>query len=389
MIRTLYRPSGATAPAARTAFLDNLKVFLTVLVVMHHAGQPYGPTGGAWPVMHAEKFRLLGPFFHINASFFMGLFFLVSGYFLPAAYERRGAAGFLRERLRRLGIPVLLFGAAFMPLARHLVGGKPWADCFWPFEWAHLWFLGHLLVYSAAYVLYRACFPRAAADADATTPFPGPGRLLGYALLLALASTVLRIWYPIDLWVRIAGVPAELAHLPQYLSLFVFGILAASHRWLERIPPASGRAWLLAGAGLVTWRFGYTLFHGQYLGGDGLLFDYAWNQWEALLCVALCVGLPYAFRAHVAGAGAGARFLARHAFLVYILHLPVLVFIQMALEKTALGPLTLTLLSGTLTLLLCYGWSGVIDAVRKWKSRPPLPRAGEGWGAGGREGTAV
>ena len=350
-------------PTSRTAFLDNLKVFLTFLVVIHHAGQPYGPTGGSWPLFHAEKFRLLGPFFHINASFFMGLFFLISGYFLQAAYERRGPAGFLRERLRRLGIPVLIFGGIFVPVAHHFVSGIPWDDCFWPFEWGHLWFLGHLLVYAAAYSLYRALGygPVGARNPDA--PFPSNGRLFCFAVVLALVSTVVRIWYPIDLWLRM-GVPAEIAHLPQYLSLFVLGIVAAPYRWLERIPVATGRAWLVIGGLLIAWRFGYTIFHGQYVSHTGLLVDIFWTQWEALLCVSLCVGLPYAFRRHGASTQPWVRFLARHAFLVYVLHLPVLVFIQMALEKSTLGPLTLTLVSGASTLVICLACGRVADAVR-------------------------
>ena len=33
--------------AQRDHYLDNLKVFLTILVIFHHAGQAYGD-GGAW-----------------------------------------------------------------------------------------------------------------------------------------------------------------------------------------------------------------------------------------------------------------------------------------------------------------------------------------------------
>jgi hypothetical protein len=39
----------------------------------------------------------------------MGLFFLVVGSLTPKAMARRGAAGFLRERLVRLGLPLLVF----------------------------------------------------------------------------------------------------------------------------------------------------------------------------------------------------------------------------------------------------------------------------------------
>ena len=37
------------------AYIDSLRVALIVLVVAHHAAQPYGPTGGAWPIAHPEQ----------------------------------------------------------------------------------------------------------------------------------------------------------------------------------------------------------------------------------------------------------------------------------------------------------------------------------------------
>jgi glucans biosynthesis protein C len=49
-------------------------VFLTLLVITHHAAQPYGSTGGRWLIFNAEQVDL-GAFFATNAAFFMGLFF--------------------------------------------------------------------------------------------------------------------------------------------------------------------------------------------------------------------------------------------------------------------------------------------------------------------------
>lgn len=40
----------------------------------------------------------------------MGFFFLLSGYFAAISYERKGAVRFARERLLRLGIPLLVYG---------------------------------------------------------------------------------------------------------------------------------------------------------------------------------------------------------------------------------------------------------------------------------------
>ena len=42
-------------------------------------------------------------------SSLLGLFFLMGGYFTPRSHDRKGVSAFWRERLRRLGIPLLLY----------------------------------------------------------------------------------------------------------------------------------------------------------------------------------------------------------------------------------------------------------------------------------------
>lgn len=353
-----------TAPSRDTAF-DMLKLFLALLVVFHHAGQPYGPTGGSWPIMHAEKFRPLGPFFHTNASFFMGLFFLISAYFLPAAYDRKGARRFLAERFRKFLLPILVFGLVVFPALKILVMGKPWNEAFLPFEFGHLWFLGHLLAYALLYGAYRQWRPESPPAED--RPFPPLAALLAYGVLLAAVDLVVRHWWPTDLWGRFVLV-AEVAHLPQYASLFLFGLIAARYRWLERIPPATGRACLGLLAAAILVRAAHFVVHFEILRRDGLVPDLLWELWESSVCVGACIGLIHLFRRHAARAGAGLRFAARQAFALYVLHLPVLVAIQFALEGTALDPLSLTLLSGFATTVLCLALSGSAEwlASAKW-----------------------
>lgn len=352
----------------RNAGIDYLKIFLTLLVVLHHAGQPYGPTGGPWPLSHAEKFALLGPFFHINASFFMGLFFLISGYFMPAAFDRMGAGRFLAQRLWRFGVPIALFTLGFMPVARHFAEGRPLVECFLPIQWAHLWFLGHLLIYAALYAAGRAIVDArtrlAPPPAVARRAFPAAPWIVAYCMALALASLAVRVNYPIDRWVNF-GVPAEPAHLPQYVSLFWIGVLGARHGWLERIPAVTGRVWLAVGGAMVGLRYAFSAFHDLLPDDDGLWFDFAWCQWEALLCVGLCIGLPYAFTTWAGRARAATRRLADNAFAVYVVHLPILVLVQMAMERSALGPLTLTLLTATVTALASYGLAFAVARLRR------------------------
>ena len=85
----------------RLLYLDNLKVCLTVLVIFHHAGQAYGD-GGGWaytPSNPAEVMPWIWHFFSVNAAFFMGMFFLISGYFVPASYDKQGASVFVQKKL--------------------------------------------------------------------------------------------------------------------------------------------------------------------------------------------------------------------------------------------------------------------------------------------------
>src|SRR5208337_962145 len=140
------------APTTRIYFLDNLKVLLTVLVVLHHAAQPYGPGGGWWIASDPYSivdFLVLGIFMAVNASYFMGLFFMISAYFVPASLERKGASKFIKDRSVKLGVPILIFFFGVFPVMGYLLDGKP------SITLGHLWFLALLLIFSAVYVAYR------------------------------------------------------------------------------------------------------------------------------------------------------------------------------------------------------------------------------------------
>ena len=103
-----------TSSRTRLAYVDKLRVAFVMLVVAHHAAQAYGPTGGGWPVTNPTTSQFLKPFFDVNPMFFMGLFFLISGYFVPGAFDRKGAGAFLKTRLLRLGLPALVLGVFVM-----------------------------------------------------------------------------------------------------------------------------------------------------------------------------------------------------------------------------------------------------------------------------------
>ena len=343
--------------SARLAFIDNIRAFLTILVIAHHAGQTYGPTGGDWPVFAAERAGILGPFFSVNAAFFMGLFFLISGYFLPGACDRKGAGPFLRDRALRLGLPLLVFGlAVFGPLTFLDYAGSPegagrsFPSYFfrvylgeWRVEFAHLWFIAHLLVYAAGYAAWRRFARPAARRSGRPSPVPGPRAIALYTVALALATFAVRVRFPVDRWVNLGIVPVEIAHLPQYLSLFIIGVLAARGDWLRRLPTATGLTLLAIGLTEAALRYAYGsggrgLLPGLLADGGFNRGSLVWSAWEAIICVGLCAGLLTLARERCNAQGAIRRGLAANAYAAYVLHLWPVVGLQFALASVALPP---------------------------------------------------
>jgi len=95
-------------PRTRLFHIDNLRIYLTLLVIVHHAAIAYGGSG-SWPVrdpsVDAISPIFLVFFMAINQTYFMSAFFLLAGYFTPRSLERKGSRRFLIDRLIRLGIP--------------------------------------------------------------------------------------------------------------------------------------------------------------------------------------------------------------------------------------------------------------------------------------------
>ncbi|WP_293405568.1 acyltransferase family protein [Phenylobacterium sp.] len=325
-------PTGA---ASRLAYLDQLKLLLVALVVVHHAGQPYGPPED-WPLRSAAAGLPLGAFFEINGAFFMGLFFLISGLFLPLAVDRLGAFKAVCARVFRLGTPlvflsVLVFGPisyatgprrdAFVTyMLRDYVGAGA-------FQVGHLWFLSWLLVMVAAYGACRMVWRRPAA---ATPKPPGHLALLAAAAALAATSAIVRIWYPVGLWADLAPlVRVEAGRLPQYLLLFAGGLAAGRSGWLQTFPTGRGLVWLVLGLAAACLRLVQPWLVPMP--------SWAWLAEEAVIGIGLSVGLLVLSRALLDQPSTMLSELARDAFGVYLIHVFLVVGLQFALEATSVG----------------------------------------------------
>ena len=108
----------------RLVFIDNLKLNLIILVILHHIVIAYGASGG-FPIIEGATDKIspiiFTMFTAINQSFFMSLFFLLSGYFLVASLAKKGNFKFIKDRLVRLGIPLVGYILLVAPIVDYLV----------------------------------------------------------------------------------------------------------------------------------------------------------------------------------------------------------------------------------------------------------------------------
>ncbi|MBB6171720.1 fucose 4-O-acetylase-like acetyltransferase [Nocardiopsis mwathae] len=366
-------PQAPEAPAVRLFYIDNLRILLTVLVVLHHVALTYGNIP-MWfytePAQDASG-TALDLLVVFNQAFFMGFFFLISGYFVPGAHDRRGGRAFFRARLVRLGIPLLLFLVLLRPFVTAYIYLEYASEApywlFYIFSWdpGPMWFVETLLVFCLGYLLIeRFRRPRAAEVGQATAPAPlradtpRPLPLLlaaiGFVIGLAVLTYLWRIPVPIGTYWPVVGLPTPF-FLPQYVILFGVGVLAYRRGWAERIPTWAGWAGLAAAVAAA-------LAHVPLSGwlGEATMQPGSWQSlvdalWEQTYAVGIIVALIVLFRARVNRQGPLARFLSDNAYAVYFLHPVVLVGLGVALggwEATAVAKFAVV---GLLALALCWG----------------------------------
>ena len=368
-----------TQTAVKTAkhlhYLDHLRVAVTVLVIAHHASQAYAPLSGAWPISNPTKSAVLDPFQAVNAAFFMGLFFVISGYLAPGAYDRRGAGAFLKTRFIRLGLPALVFAVfvfgpmEYLGMRERLSLGKFISHLHrsgWRGLYFHLWFLLHLLVYSVGYALWRLVTKRINVRARSNGKLPWHAVLLVFVIIFALITRVVRFRYDINQWVPLLYlIPTEVAHLPQYIGMFVLGVLAYRFKALDRLPTAVGMVWLgigviSAGWFYVDFLFGKSLMMSLPIRGKGV-GPLVWSAWEALTCVGLGVGLLVLFREWInKKAGRLMSAVTRAQYGAYIIHFLVVFGVQAGLADLPLPAFVKFVLATTFGAILSFGISHLV-----------------------------
>jgi glucan biosynthesis protein C len=361
----------------RLPFLDNLKVLLTAMVVLHHAAITYGAPGG-WYYNEIDTGQLDVPsllvfvvFVAVNQAYFMGLFYLISGFFTPGSADRKGAAAFVKDRLLRLGVPIIMYAFLLAPVLRYGLSAaaeKPlptFAElpAFFireglRWEIGPLWYAEWLFFFSVVYLLGRWVAQRRDGKTRAAPGFPGHRAILALAVVVGAVNFIVRLGFPIGS--EIQPLNMQLSFLFQYICLFAAGAAAYRGNWLSRISAEAGKAWTRAAAILILC---LPLLFLASIGLDGdissALGSWHWQAfvyalWEQITGMAVIVSLLVFFRDRMNRTGAIWKILSAHAYAVYVLHPLILVFLALWMRDMTLPPLMKFLIVGPAALVLCF-----------------------------------
>jgi len=336
----------------RFLYIDNIRWAMIVLVIVVHSNVIYGPVGQFFGYEDRSTaggisdvvFTLISV---LIQAFFMGLLFLVAGYFVPGSHERKGSDRFVRDRLMRLGLPSLIFIFFLAPaivyplhfsdemsLTEYLGEYLPN-----PINWdsGPMWFAIALLLFSAVY----AFTPSARIWRMSAGPLTRT-RVFIIILLVAAGTFLVRIPYPVgtDVW------NMQLCFFTQYIALFIVGVLAFRNNWLASLTKKDGRFWSIVAVLSVF----LLLFPNMILGGalDDNLKPYEgglhWQAamlvlWEQVFGISVCVWLLVWFRERHNSQSRLQKKLSDNAFSVYLFHPPVVLGIAVLLVDTGLPSL--------------------------------------------------
>jgi hypothetical protein len=340
--------SGEKKTSPRLLFIDNIRILLICLVIMTHCSITYGGPG-TWyftdPGNAAGAPFILMVIDSLNQAFFMGFFVLISAYFVPGSLIRKGRDIFTRDRLVRLGIPLLVWVLFINPLIllifRLDTGSFPnnWATLLNPITGAGLgpmWFVFFLLVATFAYLLWTKFRSPDQPGDQKPCAFPGFGSIFALGILLWIVTAVVRIFLPIgSMWLF----GFQLPFFPQYIAAFIIGIYASWNNWFDDIPSRVGKLCTVAALLLIAIQpvFIYLITKSStglapFMGGphwQSVFFAF----WEQMAGVMIITTLLWIFSRQFNSQGSVTRAMAGDTYTVYVIHPVVLILISMALAS--------------------------------------------------------
>ncbi len=384
--------------------LDAVRGFALLAGVAFHATLSFLPGPQVWLVMDQERSTTLSVVFFLLHMFRMTIFFLIAGFFAHMSFHRRGALSFIGDRAKRIALPLVvgwpilisaitacLIWAVLKATHGHPPAGPSPAFPTLPnFPLTHLWFLWVLLLLYAGALILRAPIAlidrggrlRAGLDRIVAAVAGGPLAPVLLALPLAAAFVLQPQWL---MWFGIMTPDQSL--IPNASAIAGFSLAFGAGWLLHRQPDVLigwSRRWglnLLLAAVATTAAL-------SIVGTTPVLTPepeplrrliyaacYALAAWSWTLGL---IGLALRFLHRERPAR---RYIADASYWIYLVHLPIVMALQIALSDLAwpwfvkyplILAIALPLMFASYQLMVRHSFIGVVLNGRR------APRRGRG-----------
>jgi surface polysaccharide O-acyltransferase-like enzyme len=383
-ISSLVAPAqtrAAPKAATRNAALDRARTFLTLVVVFHHAVIPYTYFG------HTDPKSWIGFDAVVLAtdSFFMAMFFFLSGLFVWPSLAHKPLHIFLRDRLLRLGLPFAIVAFTLIPIAYYAIALRQQPDIsfttFWwkmitvgPWPSGPLWFLWVLLCFDlTASVLYR--LSSRLLDPINRMSLRGYERPAEFFLFLVGVTAIIyvpaRLYYGPSHWFEFGPFDVQASRVLLYAAYFFIGAGVGAANFDRGVLSAEGRlaksGWEWVIATLVPYCLLWVLIYikREILGNPPVLP--AWYEAiYGLLFVTFSAGIMFTILAFFL------RFkrsgwsildpMQADAYGIFLVHYPIVLWLQYWLFDFDLPAIVKALVAFVLTVALSWA---VTAALRK------------------------
>lgn len=375
----------------RLYFIDNLRWFVIIIVVFVHTTVTYSHIGG-WYYYENQVdsldvlSKLVSVIFNtFSQAYFMGFLFLLAGYFVPLSYDKKGIAKFIKDRLVRLGAPLIFYIFIIDPFINFVLLERYLSNSPYSFTqfYSHylkslnflggtgpLWFAEALLIFSIFYALFRFV-KNNVIKSYAPDYLPSNKTITLLILLVSIFVFIIRLFYPINT----AFYNLQLCFFTQYIVMFILGILCYRTNLLLRLPYKFGMKWLKISlfGGFLLWVLMLAL-GGGLSGNDKAYYGgfywqaAAYGFWESVFCAGVSLGLIVFFRDKLNFRNRLTGFLSDNYFGVYVFHAPILIFISITLRHIYIYPLLKILIVGTLAIISSFLFSYIIKKLPFFKT---------------------
>jgi glucans biosynthesis protein C len=231
----------------RLYFLDNLKAFIILLMVIFHIGMGYTTWDLQWWTVNDIQKNKFFDFFILETDvYIMPIMFMIAGYFAPMVLDRKGVAIFWQDKLKRIVLPWIggvLFIAPFIAYSSLFsrMDMPPNYFFFWKtaffgpyYQQGPYWFLGILtlffLILTIFYQVNSAYFKKAVQKTTPTACF-----FLTFALLTTASFFSGNLLFWNDAWINVKFVfMIQPVRFLLHLCYFGLGIYAWKHSWFTQ-----------------------------------------------------------------------------------------------------------------------------------------------------------